>query len=79
MTGRQWIAVGLIVLAGLAIIAGVLYLVEPAKSLPSVLPGHVSGLTAHRWHRGVAAFVVALILLIVAYFVARPSRQQPAI
>ena len=79
MTGRQWIAVGLIVLAGLAIIAGVLYLVEPAKSLPSVLPGHVSGLTAHRWHRGVAAFVVALILLIVAYFVARRPRQQPAI
>lgn len=79
VTGRQWVAVGLIVLAGLAIIGGVLYVVEPAKSLPSVMPGHVSGLTAHRWHRGVAAFVLALILLVIAYFVARPSPQQPAV
>ena len=66
MTGARLLAVVLVVLAVLAAVAGILYLAEPAKSLPSVLPGHVAGLSAHRHKRGIAALVVAAILLIAA-------------
>ena len=54
----------LIVLAGLAglallVVAGV-YFAEPAKSLPSIFPGHEAGSAHHHTKHGIAALAVAL-------------------
>ena len=72
------IAVALAVLGVLGIVVAIVYFAEPAKSLPSVLPGHVSGLTAHRNKRGAAALAIGVVLLAAAGYVAYADRQHPA-
>jgi len=73
-------------LAIMAIIAGVillivaaLYFVEPAHSLPSFFPGHVSKGSAeyshHHTKHGIAALVVALGLFAFAWFATGPKTK----
>jgi hypothetical protein len=66
----------LVVLGVLGVIVAILYFAEPAKSLPSVLPGHISGSTVHRTHRGIAALVVGVGLLILAGLAASMGRRR---
>ena len=35
------------VIAAVFIVVAIIYLVEPAKSLPSFIPGHIAGSTGH--------------------------------
>jgi len=56
------LAVVLIILAGV-------YVLVPANSLPSFLPGYDPALTRVRFNHGIAASVVGVILLIVGRFV----------
>ena len=71
----------LVIIAILAIIAGILYLTEPAKSLPSILGTitHPPSLaSAHRTLRGWTALAVGVICLAAAWAVSRmakPSRR----
>ncbi len=71
----------LVIIAVLGIIAGILYLTEPAKSLPSILGTitHPPSLaSAHRTLRGWTALAVGLICLAAAWAVSRmgkPSRR----
>lgn len=59
----------LAIVAGLVLIAlGVVYWVEPAKSLPSFLPGHEAGSSHHHVKHGVASFLVGLACLVFAWF-----------
>lgn len=62
----------IVVLLGIALIvlAGV-YMLVPANSLPSFLPGYDAALTRVRFTHGVASGVVGVILLIVARFIRR--------
>jgi len=62
-------------LVALAIVVGILlialagyYWAEPAKSLPSWLPGHQSGSPHHHFKHGLASFLVGLACLIFAWF-----------
>lgn len=67
-------AVILVIIALLAIIAGVLYFAEPAKSLPSVLgtiTHPASRANTDRPVRGAVALIVGVILLVAAWFVGR--------
>jgi amino acid permease len=69
----------LVIIAILAIIAGILYLTEPAKSLPSVLgtiTQPASRADVHRTLRGWVSLVIAVILLGVAWFTARAGGQE---
>jgi hypothetical protein len=59
---RIALAAVLVVLGILALIAGILYLTVDAKSLPSIL-GKLHGYAGHRSKRGIAAVVVAVVLL----------------
>ncbi len=45
-SGRTILAVVLGIIALLFIVVAVIYQIEPAKSLPSFLPGHIAGSTA---------------------------------
>jgi hypothetical protein len=78
VTARRLIAVGLGVLGLLGIVAAIVYFAEPAKSIPSVLPGHIAGSTVHRTKRGAAALILGLALLVLAGYVVYTERQHPA-
>jgi hypothetical protein len=57
------------VVVGIALVViGVIYWVEPAKSLPSFFPGHESGSTHHHVKHGIAAFLLGLACLVFAWF-----------
>jgi hypothetical protein len=61
--------VWLAVLAGIVLIVlAVVYWVEPAKSLPSWLPGHEAGSGHHHIKHGIASFFVGLACLVYAWF-----------
>ena len=65
--------------AGIILIAlAVYYWAEPAKSLPSWLPGHETGSNHHHFKHGLAAFLVGVALLIFAWFQSAPRRTSTA-
>jgi uncharacterized membrane protein HdeD (DUF308 family) len=75
------VIVVLAIIALLAIIAGIMYLAEPAKSLPSILGSishPASRATAHRTTRGIVALVVGVVCLIAAWFVNRARTASRA-
>jgi uncharacterized membrane protein HdeD (DUF308 family) len=58
-----------VVVGVLLIVVAVIYFAEPAKSLPSFFPGHVSkGGNYHHTKHGIAALVVALACFAFAWF-----------
>jgi NADH:ubiquinone oxidoreductase subunit 5 (subunit L)/multisubunit Na+/H+ antiporter MnhA subunit len=65
----------LVVLGVLALVAGVIYLIEPVHSLPSFFPGHAPG-QIHHHTRGYVAIAVGIVLLIVAGVVRRSRRRD---
>jgi hypothetical protein len=65
----------LIVLGVLALIAGVIYLVEPVHSLPSFFPGHAAHGNIHHHIRGYVAIAIGIVLLIVAAVAGRSRRR----
>ena len=72
----SWLVrVVLVVLGILAVVAGVIYLVEPIHALPSFFPGHAARGLGHHHIRGYLAIAVGVILLILAG-VARRSRRR---
>lgn len=67
--------VWLAVVVGIVLIAvGVVYWVEPARSLPSFFPGHQAGSAHHHAKHGIAAFLVGLACLAFAWFRSGPKR-----
>jgi len=64
----------LIALAVVFVVLAVVYFVTPANQLPSVLPGHQSGLTKHHTKHGLVALGVAVLALVGAWFTTAPAR-----
>ncbi len=66
-----------VILGVLLIVVAVIYFVEPAHSLPSFFPGHVSATSAeanhHHTKHGIAALVVALACFAFAWFQTGPK------
>lgn len=64
------------------IVVAVVYFAEPAHSLPSFFPGHVSATSAEATHHhtkhGIAALVVALASFVFAWFQTGPKAQSAA-
>ena len=62
------------ILAGIVLLAlAILYLAEPARSLPGFLPGHEAGSGHHHVKHGLAALILALGAFALAWFQGGPS------
>jgi hypothetical protein len=65
------------VILGVAFLAlGILYFAEPAKSLPSFIPGHEAGSTHHHIKHGIAAVVLSVGCFIFAWFQSGPKSAE---
>jgi NADH:ubiquinone oxidoreductase subunit 5 (subunit L)/multisubunit Na+/H+ antiporter MnhA subunit len=65
----------LVVLGILAVVVGIIYLVEPIHSLPSFFPGYAAHKQGHHHIRGYIAIAVGVILLIIAAAAGRSRRR----
>ena len=79
-SGRTVLAVILGIIALLFIVVAIVYLIEPAKSLPSVIPGHIAGSTGHHPLKATGSLVVGIIFAIGAWFALayKPKPQAAA-
>jgi hypothetical protein len=78
MQNRKVLVV-LAVILGIALIAvSIVYWAEPAKSLPSFLPGHEAGSGHHHVKHGIAAFLLGLACLAFAWFNSGSKRDSAA-
>ena len=65
------------VIIGIVFLAlAVLYFAEPAKSLPSFIPGHEAGSTHHHVKHGIAAAVLSAGCFIFAWFQSGPKTPR---
>lgn len=67
-----------LVIGVVLVVVGVIYFVEPEKSLPSFFPGHTSGSTHHHTKHGIAALVLALACFAFAWFQTGPKAKRTA-
>jgi hypothetical protein len=75
---RKALVVAAIVVGVLLIVLAAIYWAEPAKSLPSFIPGHESGSNHHHVKHGIASFLVGLACLVFAWFNTGSGRRtQP--
>lgn len=79
-SGRTILAVILGIIALLFIVVAVIYLAEPAKSLPSFIPGHIAGSTGHHPLKATGCLVVGIVFAVGAWFALafKPKPQAPA-
>jgi hypothetical protein len=75
MALHRLFTLALLIIGVIFIVAAVLYLTEPAGSLPSFMPGHTAGVTAHHSLRAIGAFVVGVVLLLAAAASGWPRRR----
>ena len=77
--GRTALAVVLGIIAVLALVAAIMYLALPAKSLV-IVPGHLAGSTGHHPLRATGCFVLAIVFAVGAWFTLayKPKPQAQA-
>ena len=81
-SGKTALAVVLGIVAVIFIVVAIIYMVEPAKSLPSFIPGHIAGSTGHHPIRAIGALVVGIVFAVGAWFTLaykpKPQAAAPA-
>jgi len=76
---RDRALVWLAAIVGIALIVlAIVYWAEPAKSLPSWIPGHEAGSNHHHIKHGIASFLVGLACLVYAWFQTGGARTSRA-
>jgi multisubunit Na+/H+ antiporter MnhB subunit len=68
------------IIALVFIVVAVIYLAEPAKSLPSFIPGHIAGSSGHHPLKATGSLVVGIVFAIGAWFALayKPKPQAAA-
>ena len=77
-SGRTILAVVLGLIAIIFIAVAIIYLVEPAKSLPSYIPGHIDGSTGHHPLKATGCVVVGIVFAVGAWFALAYKPRPPA-
>jgi hypothetical protein len=78
LSNPRLLAAAAAVAALILIVIAVVYLVEPAKSLPSFFPGHQAGSSHHHVKHGIAALALGLAALAFAWFQTGPKHRVEA-
>jgi hypothetical protein len=69
------------IIALIFIVVAIIYVAEPAKSLPSFVPGHIVGSTGHHPLRAVGSLVIGIVFAVGAWFALaykpRPQAEAP--
>jgi len=80
-SGRTILAAMLGIIALIFIVVAIIYVAEPAKSLPSFVPGHIAGSTGHHPLRIVGSLVIGIVFAVGAWFALaykpRPQAEAP--
>jgi preprotein translocase subunit SecY len=76
--GRTILAVMLGIIALIFIVVAIIYVAEPAKSLPSFVPGHIAGSTGHHPLRAVGSLVIGIVFAVGAWFALAYKPRPPA-
>ena len=76
-SGRTILAVILGIIALIFIVVAIIYVAEPAKSLPSFVPGHIANSTGHHPLRAVGSLVIGIVFAVGAWF-ALAYKPRPA-
>jgi hypothetical protein len=68
------------IIAVIFIVVAIVYLIEPAKSLPSFIPGHIDNSTGHHPLKATGCIVVGIVFAVGAWFALayKPKPQAPA-
>ena len=78
---RRVLAIILLVVGVAAIAAGVLYVTQPAHSLPTFFPGYAAHAVGKHTKRGYAGIALGVVLVVVAFVVAltgpHPRQASP--
>jgi hypothetical protein len=79
-SGKTILAVAFGVIAAVFIVAAVIYMAVPARSLPGFVPGHIDGSVGHHPLRATGSLVVGIIFAVGAWFTLayKPRPQAPA-
>ena len=79
-SGKTILAVILGIIALVFIVVAIIYLAEPAKSLPSFVPGHIAGSTGHHPLKATGSLVLGIIFAVGAWFALayKPKPAAPA-
>ena len=73
----SWLVRVVVAVIGIvAVIVGIIYLVEPIHSLPAFFPGHAAHGQTHHDKRGYLAIAVGIVLLIIAAVAGRFRRRD---
>ena len=75
MSGSRMLVWGAVALGLVLMVVGVVYWIEPARSLPGFFPGHEAGSAHHHVKHGIAAFLVGAALLVYAWFQSGPKTR----
>ena len=75
---RRFLAIILLIVGVAAVVAGVLYLTQPANSLPTFFPGYAAHVVAKHSKRGYAGIALGAVFLIAALVVAFRGSWQRA-
>ncbi len=73
MTKRRDLILPAVVAGLLLLVLGVVYVVEPASSLPGLVPGHQAGSGHHHVKHGIAALLLAAAAFVYAWFQTGPA------
>ena len=76
-TWQRALMLVLAVIGVLGVIVGVIYIAEPAKSLPHFFPLYGKHRHRHAYHHGFAALGIGIVLLIGALLVPILARRRP--
>jgi hypothetical protein len=79
-SGRTALAVICGVIALIFIVVAIIYIAEPAKSLPSFIPGHIASSSGHHPLKATGSFVVGIVFAVGAWFALayKPKPQAAA-
>jgi len=78
VTKNRSLIIPAVVLGVLLVALAIVYIAEPASSLPSLIPGHQAGSSRHHVKHGIAALAVGVACFDFAWFQTGPSATRSA-